>query len=177
MVIESRYWREDLASYVERFRPMMKPPRWSERLVVNFEKDVTVALFMVRRLAEASKFSSRMSQHRATIYRCSFVGHPHRLIYKDIDELYSLAKEETISRGPIFLCNQFIHADFTYAIRGSDRNWQGLYTSSDYEKKKWVYRVELAEIVKVLELAIDDYPNFIRRWYDNEKEIWITETD
>ena len=161
MVIESRFWKEDLVEYVRRFQPSKRPPRWTERMVVNFEKDVTLALFMVRRLEEAGKFSSNMSKHRVTLYRCSFVGRPHRLIFKDIDELYHLEDEEKISRDVIFLCNQFIHADFTYAIRGEDRNWKGLYTSSDYEKQKWVYRVDISEIIKVLKLASEDYPSYL----------------
>lgn len=177
MVIESYYWREDIARYAQAFRPVKTPPRWSERLLVNFEKDVTIALFMVRRLAEAGKFSSKMKRHRAKIYRCAFQGKPHRLIYKDINELYRLEAEEGISRGVAFVCNQFIHADFTFAFRGKDRNWLGLYTSSDFEKRKFVYKVPLSEIVYILELAVKDYPGTIKRRYDSEKEDWVIETD
>lgn len=177
MVIESGFWREDLARYAKAFRPKEKPPRWSERLVVNFEKDVSVALFMVRRLFEAKKFSSNMNTYKAQIYRCAFHGKPHRLIYKDIDELYRLGDEEPVSKDVMFVCNQFIHADFTFAFRGEDRNWEGLYTSSDYEKRKFVYKVPLPQIVRILELAVEDYPRSITRRYDTEKNDWIIETD
>lgn len=163
MVIESRYWREDLARYAQAFRPKKKPPRWTERLVVNFEKDVSVALFMVRRLAEAGKFSSKMKLHKAQIYRCAFHGRPHRMIFKDIDELYRLENEEPISKGVDFVCNQFVHADFTFAFRSKDRNWAGLYTSSDFDKLKFVYKVPLSEIASILELAVDDYPSSVSR--------------
>lgn len=158
MVIESRYWREDLARYARSFRPRKKPARWSERLVVNFEKDVTIALFMVRRLAEAGKFSSLMMRHRAEVFRCAFHGKPHRLVFKDIHELYRLEVEEPVSKDVAFVCNQFIHAEFTCAFRGNDRNWLSLYTSSDFEKKKYIYKIPLPEIVKILDLAINDYP-------------------
>lgn len=177
MVIESRYWREDLARYALEFRPKKKPPRWTEKLVVNFEKDVTVALFMVRRLAEAGKFSSKMKLHRAQIHRCEFHGKPHRLIYKDIHELYSLENEEQVSKDVKFVCNQFIHADFTYAFRSKSRNWEGLYVSSDLENRKYVYKVPVSEIVNILELAVDDYPSRVSRRYDPEKEVWIINTD
>lgn len=177
MVIESHFWREDLARYAKAFRPVKKPSRWSERLVVNFEKDVTIALFMVRRLAEAGRFSSKMKDHRVQVFRCAFQGRPHRLIYKDIDELYNLEAEEAVLKNVPFVCNQFIHADFTFAIRGDDRNWIGLYTSSDFEKKRWVYKVPLPEIVRILELAVVDYPSSFSMRYDPDKEKWITQTD
>ena len=118
-----------------------------------------------------------MKLHKAQIYRCSFRGRPHRLVYKDIDELYQLEDEEPISKGVAFVCNQFIHADFTFAYRGKDRNWDGLYTSSDFEKKKFVYKVPLAEIIDILELAVDDYPSSVSMRYDPKKEDWITDTD
>lgn len=177
MVIESRYWREDLAAYLEAFKPVKKPMRWSERRVVNFEKDVTLALFMVRRLAEAGKFSSKMKTHKVRVSRCAFHGKPHRMIYKDIDELYNLEVEEAVSKSVMFVCNQFIHADFTFAYRGKDRNWEGLYTSSDFEKRRWVYRVPVAEVRTVLELAITDYPSSISWRYDPQREDWEVETD
>lgn len=113
LVIESHFWREDIARYVKTFRPVKNPPRWTERLVVNFEKNVTMALFMVRRLAESGRFSTRFKNHRAEIFRCAFNGRPHRLIYKDIGELYELGIEQPIAKDVMFVCNQFIHANFT----------------------------------------------------------------
>lgn len=145
--------------------------------MVNFEKDVTISLFMVRRLAEAGKFSSKMRMHRARIYRCAFHGKPHRLIYKDVEELYRLEVEEEVLKDVAFVCNQFIHADFTFAFRGEDRNWLGIYASSDFEKKRFVYRIPLSEIISILELAVRDFPSCIRYRYISENGQWVIETD
>lgn len=177
MVIESRYWREDIARYIRAFRPKKKVPRWSEKQVVNFEKDVTLALFMVRRLAEAGKFSSEMKNHRTQVFRCAFHSKPHRLIHKDIAELYRLENVETVSKDVAFICNQFIHANVTFAYRGEDRNWEGLYTNSDYEKRKFIYKVPLSEIIKILELAVIDYPHTVSFRYDSDKQDWIVTTN
>ncbi len=177
MVLDSRFWREDIGKYAKTFRPMKNPPRWSERLVVNFEKDVTIALFMVRRLAESGKFSTKFKTHRAKVFRCIFNGELHRLRYKDIDELYDLNTEQPIQVSAIFICNQFIHANFTYAFRGIDRNWEGLYTSSDFERRKWIYKVPISEVVKILELAAVDMPSRSQWRYDSQAEDWIVETD
>ena len=45
MVIESRYWKEDLLNHAKRLRPVKKPKRWSERAVVNFEKELIISFF------------------------------------------------------------------------------------------------------------------------------------
>ena len=47
-MIESRYWKEDLLSHADRLSPVKKPRRWSERAVVNFEKELMISFFMVR---------------------------------------------------------------------------------------------------------------------------------
>ncbi|GLQ16572.1 hypothetical protein [Maritalea porphyrae] len=176
MVIESRFWREDLAEYVKEFKPVKNPARRTERVLVNFEKDVTMALFMVRRLAEDGKFSTKFKNHRAKILRFAFNGRPHRLRYKDLDE-YELENEQPILKGAIFVCNQFIHAHCTQALVKEDRNWAGLYTNSDFEKRKWIYFVPILEIVKILEMAVEDFPSSVTWRYDPVAEDWLSETD
>jgi hypothetical protein len=51
-MIESNYWKEDLLAHAKRLRPVKKPKRWSERAVVNFEKELMISFFMVRALLE-----------------------------------------------------------------------------------------------------------------------------
>ena len=113
MVIETRFWQNDILDYIKRFQPVNNPPRLSIKSVVNLEKDVTIALFMVRRLAEAGKLSKRFKDHRAEVARCAFTGQPYRLRWKDVGELYELENESNVSKSAIFICNQFIHADFS----------------------------------------------------------------
>lgn len=177
MTIESYYWREDIACYARKFQPVVKPPRWSERLVVNFEKDVTLALFMVRKLDESGKFSSKTKKHRAVIYRSQNTKKVNSLNYLNIGDIYDLGKEDVVSKPISFICNQFIHGGATFAYRAPDRNWDGLYTCSDYERRKYIYRVPLAEIVKILELAAIDYPNFIKMTFNADREDYDVETD
>jgi len=175
MVMESRFWREDIEIYARKFRAVRNPPRWSERLVVTFEKDVTLALFMVRRLAEAGKLSKKFINHRVKISRHAFIGEPHRLRYSDILELYDLQVEHPVAKGAMFLCNQFIHAHATYAFRDKDRNWKTLYTCSDFEMRKWMYKVSITEIVRILELAVQDVPERMEWRYDPKSDDWIRE--
>lgn len=176
-MIESYYWREDIARFAKAFRPVKRPPRFSERRIVVFEKDVTIALFMVRRLMEAGRFSARMRDHRAQLFRCTFHGRTHRLRHRDIAELYDLDAETAVAKSVAFVTNQFIHADMTFAYREEDRNWGGLYTTSDFEKKKWLYRVPLSEIRAILDLAVTDWPKSVAFRFDPNSEDWILETE
>jgi hypothetical protein len=169
-MIESYYWKKDLLKYSKQFNPVSKPPRWSERLQVNFEKDVIIAFFMIRKLIESTKLSSQTIEYKAQIFRSPCVKKVNNMNFWDIDELYDLEKEESIAKDVNFLCNQLIHGGATFAYREKDRNWGGIYTCSDFERDKYVYKIPLFEIIKILEIAGNDYPVKITMTYTEPKD-------
>ena len=67
-MIESVYWKEDLLDHARRLKAVEKPPRWSERLVVNFEKELIISFFCIRKLIEEHKVSSKSRQYRANVF-------------------------------------------------------------------------------------------------------------
>lgn len=160
-MIESRYWKEDLLGYAKKFTPTNKPPRWSEKLAVNFEKDVIMACFMIRKLYESKKLSSLTEKHKVQVFSCQSTGSVNARNFWDIEELYDLEKETKVSKSIIFTCNQFIHGGAIYAYRKSDRNWGGVYTCSDFERKNYIYRLPITEIITMLKVVGNDYPYFI----------------
>lgn len=87
-MIESRYWKEDLIEYHKKLKPVNFPPRWCEKLQVNFEKDVTVSFFMIRKLIECTKLSSKTKNYKASIFRSPCVGVVNNRNFWDIDKLY-----------------------------------------------------------------------------------------
>ncbi len=176
-MIESRYWKEDLIEYRKKLKPVKNPPRWTERLQVNFEKDITVSFFMIRKLIECTKLSSKTISYKAQVYRSPCVGVVNNRNFMSIDELYDLDKEEKITKKVVFLCNQLIHGGAMYAYREDDRNWGGIYTCSDFERQKYVYRIPLTEILEILKTAAHDYPDKIVMTYCPQKGDYVTETN
>ena len=176
-MIESYYWKEDLLKYSKQFMPISKPPRCSERLQVNFEKDVTISFFMIRKLIESTKLSSKTTKYKAQIFKSPCVGKVNNSNFWNISELYNLEKEETALKNVNFLCNQLIHGGAMFAYRGENRNWSGIYTCSDFEREKYVYRIPLEEIVRILEIAGNDYPHEISMEYSELKGDYVVKTN
>jgi len=169
-MIESYYWKADLLRYAKKFQPTAMPPRWSEKRVVNFEKDVVLAFFIIRKLSESNKFSSKTEKHKMNIYRCPNRARVNARNYWNIEENYDLKTETLISKGVNFVCNQFIHGGAIVAYREKNRNWGGLYTCSDFERQKFIYRIPLCEIIDILCIAGNDYPSSISMTYDPKSE-------
>ena len=176
-MIESYYWKEDLLGYSKQFKPVSKPPRWTERVQVNFEKNVTISFFMIRKLIESTKFSSKTTKYKARIFRSPCVGKVNNLNFSDIDELYNLDNEQPVSKNVNFLCNQFIHGGAIYAYREKNRNWGGIYTCSDFEREKYVYRIPISEIIKVLEVTGNDCSDSISMTYSKSKGDYVVKTN
>lgn len=158
-MIESCYWKNDLLAYAKKFKPVKKPARWTEKKQVNFEKEVILSLFMIRKLYECHKFSSKTKKHTLNIFRSSCVKKVNNRNFHSIEELYDLDDEEEVKKDVIFLCNQFIHGGALFAYREIDRNWHGIYTCSDFERQKFIYRIPISEIIELLEIAANDYPS------------------
>jgi len=177
-MIESVYWKEDLLEHARRLKPVAKPPRWSERRVVNFEKELIISFFCIRKLIEADKVSNKSKQYRADVF-C--YAPKDKKITKmnqwDIDDIYDLQNEKSVRRNILFLANQLIHSSTLYAYRESDRNWGGVYVCSDFERDRTIYRIPVQEIIKILKLVGTDYPSMLEMTWDYESGDYVVKTN
>jgi hypothetical protein len=159
-MIESYFWKKDLLNHAKALKPVAKPPRWSEKLVVNFEKNLIISFFMIRKLLEEYRVSKKSYDYRASIYECRSV-HPTITIRNShrIAELYDLDNPKLILKDISFITNQFIHSCTIFSNRISlqNRNWEGVYVCSEYERNKRIFFVPIAEIIQIFNLVGNDY--------------------
>lgn len=166
-MIESGYWKQDLLAHAKRLRPVKRPKRWSERAVVNFEKELMVSFFMVRALLERGKLSRKIRSHRFPVVRYPWNGKQvTRLNYHDVDELYDLSEGVRTTVDVNFISNQFVHARAIYASRGETRNWSHVLLCSDREQSKGIYMVEVSEIQSLFHLVARDWIEWSSMVYD-----------
>lgn len=177
-MIESRYWKEDLLTHAKRLKPVAKPPRWTERAVVNFEKELVLSFLIVRKLFEEHKVSSKSRDCRVTVYGCPLkVAKVTNRNYVLLDEIYDLKSEKQVLKDIRFVANQFIHSGAMYTYREADRNWGGVYLCSDFERAKMIYKVPVSVIREIFVLVGNDYPSFVLHTYNERKDDYDIETD
>ena len=176
-MIESYYWKEDFLIMAKKLNPVKKPPRWSEKLQVNFEKEIIISFFMIRKLVESRKFSKAITELEVVVYRSPCVKSVNNMNFIFINELYDFEREEIVTKNINFICNQFIHGGAIFAYREKNRNWGGIYTCSDFERAKYIYRVSVEEIKTILEVAGNDYPTEYHYVYSEDKGDYVVETN
>ncbi|HMG16164.1 MAG TPA: hypothetical protein VK590_11990 [Saprospiraceae bacterium] len=171
-MIESYYWKEDLIAHAKKLKPVKNPPRFSERLVVNFEKELIISFFLIRKLIETHKVSQKSIQYRAEIFCYKPTGKKiTRLNFTAFDEIYDLKNEQKVQKSIIFITNQFIHSCTIFAFRNlKNRNWDGVYACSDYERDKTIYHIPINEIIKIFQLVGKDYPSSYNLIWDNDMD-------
>lgn len=174
-MIESRYWKEDLLEYAVKFKPVKNPPRYTEKRQVNFEKDIIISLFMVRKLSETLKISSEILKTYFIVHSSPAEEKVNNVNFWDIGSIYNFEKEKKIFKDIRFISNQLIHGQAIYAYRDESRNWAGLYTCSDFERSKNIFRIPISTIIEILELVATDYPSIFRYEYcDNADDYLVT---
>lgn len=159
-MIESKYWKEDLLNHAKRLGAVKNPKRWSEKLVVNFEKEIMISFFCIRKLIEAYKVSDSTKKHKAGIFSYAPSGRKvTKLNHISIDEIYNLETEIKIEKDIEFIANQLIHSLTMFSFRDENRNWDCILVCSDYECRKTIYRIPISIIISILRLVGNDYPN------------------
>jgi hypothetical protein len=169
-IIESRYWKEELARIAKTLRPAKNPVRRSERAVCVIERDIMVGFFIVRRLIELHKVSSATRDHAMTVF--SFPARGEQVTLSNnhrIDELYKLENERRESKKPLYLSNQFIHAYTSFVMRDERRNWSSVLIVSDCDRNDCIWRIPIEEIRSLFSVAAHDYPRSIQRLCSEKK--------
>jgi len=75
-MIESRYWKDDLLKLAKELKPEKHPKRWPEKRQVNFEKEIIISFFKIRKLFETryqvqaintkqKSFATRLAQRKS----------------------------------------------------------------------------------------------------------------
>jgi hypothetical protein len=177
-MIESCYWKEELARYARRIRRVPRPARWSERAHCVIERDLMVGFFMLRRLVELRKVSTTTRNRSLQVFSYGARGrHVTRLNGHDLWEMYDLDRETPEHKPLMYVANQFVHAYTSFVVRDESRNWSDVIIVSDYDRNDRIWRVPMAEIEKVFRAAAVDYPSSMRMSFNPKKGDYDVETD
>lgn len=170
-MIESRYWKEELARIAKTLKPLRKPPYRTKRACCVVEREIMVGWFIIRRLIELNKVSSRTRDFNMKVYSCPTQGtrvtwiNNHRFY-----DNYDLENEKAETKKPFYISNQFIHAYVSFVFIDAERNWSDVYIVSDYDRNDCIWRVPIQVIRELFELASEDYPLQMTYKFNEKKE-------
>lgn len=137
-----------------------------------------IGFFIVRRLIELHKVSSRTKRHELTVFSFPIkTKHWRPWSAHDIDETYDLDKEKRDLKGVVYVANQFVHSAASFVMIDETRNWSDVYITSDRNQRTALWRIPVEEVRVLFEIASKDYPRKYDQWYDEKRGVWMTTTD
>ncbi|MCG3180120.1 MAG: hypothetical protein BIFFINMI_02475 [Phycisphaerae bacterium] len=168
-MIESCYWKDELRRIANSLRRVSNPSRWSERAHCIIERDIMIGFFVLRRLIELNKVSSLTRNSHLRIFSYVTTGKSvTRLNNHRLDELYDLEHERASEKKPFYIANQFVHAFTSFVARDNTRNWSDVFVVSDFDRNDCIWRVPVAEIRRVFQLAAGDYPHSVQMVWNSK---------
>jgi hypothetical protein len=162
MIFESWYWKQPLLEMASRLRTLKSVAELTESQYVQIEKDVFIGFYSVRKLLETITKVTDTAKKR----KMKVVWHPNKkpVTWRNnhrIDELYDLAVSHTEVRDISFISGRIIHSFVFAPSAAPDGGLAGILFTSDTDKNKKIYSLDIDDIIELFELIGDDYPTSI----------------
>jgi hypothetical protein len=175
MIWDSGPWRVELCRLAARIEQRTRQKRWQEASSARLEQDVFFAAYAVRKLLEAKKLSTSITDTVVVVKT-----YPRTSTQMDHMNWHHLGTHfdfERPTHGELRvgeLCNQFIHSYvFSEWFEGEPARLSGLLFTSDRKRKSVLYHVQIAELVRLLRRIGDDSPDNAVRIRDPATWEWI----
>ncbi len=169
-MIESRYWKQDLILFSKYLEKKKHFNYWSEKQQVNFEKRIIIHFFMIRKLIESNKVTKSITNKLYPIrkYKKSYLNLNY-LNSSDLEKQFNVDIEINDFKNITFIANQLIHSLVIFGLR-KGKKWNSVIMTSDFERKKWLYRIECETISLIMKEIGTNFPKKFNYRYDENKE-------
>ncbi|MFF2889245.1 hypothetical protein [Paenibacillus sp. NPDC057967] len=166
MIWESSYWKDDLLSLSVKINTKYRIAPFTEELSVEFEKDIMISLYSIRKLIEAYKLSSDTKSIQLKVKSYGNLKNVTLLNWHRIDELFDLDNpiDEKLQSNQLY--NQIIHSYIFLIATGEEKGIDGFFFCSDRTRNKKLYYIELTELNQFFTTVGNDYPAHQRFDYD-----------
>jgi hypothetical protein len=164
MISESRYWKRPLLAMAKRLRQLRQPGFWSDRQLVQIEKDVFIGFYSIRKLFEApTKITDATKRVSVSLTWHANRGTPVPWQTSDrIHDYYELEAAKDEVRPIVYVANLIIHSFIFMPALNDKGGLKNIFFTSDRDKDSKLYLIQTDELVRVFELVGNDSPRQVR---------------
>ena len=170
MIFESVHWKEPLLASSERLRRSMALLEWGEDGYAQFERDVFIGFYTIRKLLEAVGKLSRStieSRHRLLWFPKKPEAPPVDWYNRtEIWDLYELECKHGENRDLLYFSNRIIHSFVFIPSAAGFGDPEGFFFTSDIEKEKRLCFLQTTDVITMFDMVGSDYPEKLGAWRD-----------
>jgi len=175
MIWNSAPWRDELCKSATKLEQVIVRRKPSEKLIIELEKAVFFAAYIIRKLMEAKKLSSGYNPIDVRSYPAK-----EKLVtllnWHHLDDLYDFSSPRNETMGLKDFCNQIIHS-YVFMPFSSSKTGpvKTIVFTSDRERSNALHEVSLVALSDILRIVAKDYPSQ-STWKFNNKtgdyQVW-----
>jgi hypothetical protein len=170
MISESWYWKQPLLEMALRLDSLRPEEDVSEEQLVQFEKDIFMGFYSVRKLFETqTKVTDAVKDTRLGISWYPNKG--QKVTWRNnhkLDELYDFGKGGNEVRDAWFICGRIIHSFIFAPLFAEQGGIEGILFTSDTDKNKRLYSMDIEQVINLFELVGSNNPSHIAWRFDPE---------
>ena len=174
MITDSVYWKAELRKINDRMIKRKSQKRWVEPSFMNFEKDVFVAFYIIRKLIEAYKLTIDVEKMQLHVISYPSLGKSVDLYnWHRLDEYYDFSAGKRKTLSILKFAHQVVHS-YIFSPAFEDNVLSGFIVASDRDKKSNVYQLAIDNLIKILDTVADDevvYSHAVRSPETGELEV------
>jgi hypothetical protein len=183
MIISSQAWQKELLKISKQTQKKLHPENdWCFKDYQSLEIDLMLSFYIIRKLIDAKQLTNRIISTNVKVRKHKNSGISVNLLNKHrIPELYDYTTPKNENIDLKFLINQFMHSYIFYPIlsykdqkglkfteiakynvtdeelevlfENSKRELESVLFTSDDKKNKFIYEIEITELIKLFESA------------------------
>ena len=149
-------WKDELVKVADRLEAKTKQTRWTDRTGVLVERDFIVGAYAMRKLVDSQDVPELLSGRHIPVRRYELTGRPPD--DGDISESYDFENGRRSTLSVKELCHEIVHSfTFTFFVGETADLFDGIYVSSDRDKKRHLYLVLASDFIALcLDVAAED---------------------
>ena len=178
MIYVSLPWKNELKrikKYLESNSLYDKNGNTNEIKIFHFEKNLFISAFIIRKLIESDKMSDYIDNLSIKVKAYKPKKHIDKLhCYIDEDEYnWKNVEKKVISIKDI--SNYLIHSYvFNFSINDENYKCESFFVSSDYDRNKYLYEIQMKDWYKVLDKVSSDSITRISRRFKEKNDDYVS---
>lgn len=173
MIFESYPWKQDLHKFskdIKKYNCAELLERDDERAYTAIEKAVFYSAFVIRKLIDCKeKVSDDIDSYKITVRGVVPTKHINFKNRIPSEETYDWNKISTYTKSGKQICNWLIHSYVFIFCCKDDNTYGSFFVSSDMDKDKCLYEVQLDDWVNFMDFVYsDDIVEMIIHYSDGE---------
>jgi hypothetical protein len=170
MIFESIHWKKQLLRIASHLCRMTIQKSWKESTFVNFEQDIFIAFYSIRKLIEARRLTNSLVTKEMNIVGYPAIKTVTMLNSHRIAEIYNLRKPKACRLNLIKLTNQFMHSYIFMLEFNKSNKLSNVLISSDYAKNTVLYKISVKALISIVTDIGNDCPNSTQMIFNKKKK-------